>query len=117
MHEESSARRKVDDEVHEGAVPAYLLDRETTTRAKVLSNTIKQKRKEKAGKWEVPLPKAYSPTPPRTMSDKPTSRSISQESSILSFSGRMALVSLDSNHLYRATAYDEDSGKTEFGWN
>jgi len=26
-------------------------------RAKVLSNTIKQKRKEKAGKWEVPLPK------------------------------------------------------------
>ena len=28
-----------------------------TTRAKVLSNTIKQKRKEKAGKWEVPLPK------------------------------------------------------------
>ncbi|KAK9170307.1 hypothetical protein Syun_002447 [Stephania yunnanensis] len=57
MHEESSTRRKVDDEVHEGAVPAYLLDRESTTRAKVLSNTIKQKRKEKAGKWEVPLPK------------------------------------------------------------
>ena len=26
-------------------------------RAKVLSNTVKQKRKEKAGKWEVPLPK------------------------------------------------------------
>ena len=40
-----------------GAVPAYLLDREGTTRAKVLSNTIKQKRKEKAGKWAVPLPK------------------------------------------------------------
>ncbi|TXG58139.1 hypothetical protein EZV62_015968 [Acer yangbiense] len=57
MHEESSSRRKVDDEVQEGAVPAYLLDRESTTRAKVLSNTIKQKRKEKAGKWEVPLPK------------------------------------------------------------
>lgn len=35
MHEESSSRRKVDDEVHEGAVPAYLLDRENTTRAKV----------------------------------------------------------------------------------
>jgi ribosome biogenesis protein NSA2 len=28
-----------------------------TARAKVLSNTIKQKRKEKAGKWEVPLAK------------------------------------------------------------
>ena len=29
-------------------------------RAKVLSNTIKQKRKQKAGKWEVPLPKVSS---------------------------------------------------------
>ncbi|CAA2969403.1 ribosome biogenesis NSA2 homolog [Olea europaea subsp. europaea] len=97
MHEESSTRRKVDDDVQEGAVPAYLLDRDATTRAKVilyylicsmphffrcdgrlgvkicyvfillvnlsslcvqvLSNTVKQKRKEKAGKWEVPLPK------------------------------------------------------------
>ncbi|KAK9142730.1 hypothetical protein Syun_012130 [Stephania yunnanensis] len=57
MLEESSTRRKVDDEVHEEVVPAYLLDRESTTRAKVLSKTIKQKRKEKAGKWEVPLPK------------------------------------------------------------
>ncbi|KAL4339812.1 hypothetical protein GQ457_08G017520 [Hibiscus cannabinus] len=57
MHEESSSRRKVDDEVQDGAIPAYLMDRENTTRAKVLSNTIKQKRKEKAGKWEVPIPK------------------------------------------------------------
>lgn len=36
MHEESSTRRKVDDDVHEGAVPAYLLDRDNTTRAKVM---------------------------------------------------------------------------------
>lgn len=35
MHEESSSRRKVDDDVHEGAVPSYLLDRDNTTRAKV----------------------------------------------------------------------------------
>lgn len=35
MHDESTSRRKVDDDVHEGAVPAYLLDREDTTRAKV----------------------------------------------------------------------------------
>lgn len=40
-----------------GAVPAYLLDRENVTRAKILSNTVKQKRKEKAGKWTVPIPK------------------------------------------------------------
>jgi ribosome biogenesis protein NSA2 len=33
------------------------MDREGVTRAKVLSNTVKQKRKEKAGKWTVPIPK------------------------------------------------------------
>ena len=38
------------------AVPAYLLDREHHSNAKVLSNMLKQKRKEKAGKWTVPLP-------------------------------------------------------------
>ena len=40
-----------------GAVPAFLMDREGVSRAKVLSNTVKQKRKEKAGKWTVPIPK------------------------------------------------------------
>ena len=39
-----------------GAIPAYLMDREGESRSKVLSNMIKQKRKEKAGKWSVPLP-------------------------------------------------------------
>jgi len=34
-----------------------LLDRTGQSSAKILSNTIKQKRKEKAGKWNVPLPK------------------------------------------------------------
>ncbi|XP_072607380.1 ribosome biogenesis protein NSA2 homolog [Vulpes vulpes] len=47
-------------EKSKGAVPAYLLDREGQSRAKVLSNMIKQKRKEKAGKWEVPLPKVHA---------------------------------------------------------
>ncbi|XP_052793158.1 ribosome biogenesis protein NSA2 homolog [Mya arenaria] len=57
MHEERKTKQKSDENVPEGAVPAYLLDREGQSRAKVLSNMIKQKRKEKAGKWEVPLPK------------------------------------------------------------
>jgi hypothetical protein len=35
MHSEKASRRKVDDNVQEGAVPAYLLDRDVTTRAKV----------------------------------------------------------------------------------
>jgi ribosome biogenesis protein NSA2 len=57
MHEERNNKHKTDEKVQEGAVPTYLLDRENQSRAKVLSNMIKQKRKEKAGKWQVPLPK------------------------------------------------------------
>ncbi|KAL5482084.1 hypothetical protein EMCRGX_G022367 [Ephydatia muelleri] len=56
-HEEKQVKSKKEDVVPKGAVPAYLLDREGQSRAKVLSNMIKQKRKEKAGKWTVPLPK------------------------------------------------------------
>ena len=41
----------------EGAMPAYLLDRENVNRTKILSNMVKQKRKEKAGKWQVPVQK------------------------------------------------------------
>ncbi len=48
MHEERKTKQKKEEEVPEGAVPAYLLDREGQSRAKVLSNMIKQKRKEKA---------------------------------------------------------------------
>ena len=57
MHEEKKSKKRSDDQVPDGAVPAYLLDREGQSQAKVLSNMIKQKRKEKAGKWDVPLPK------------------------------------------------------------
>lgn len=57
MHFEKDNVAKVEQDVRDGAVPAYLLDREQQTRSKVLSNTLKQKRKEKAGKWDVPLPK------------------------------------------------------------
>lgn len=56
QHSERTNKHKVEEEAAPGAIPAYLLDREQTSRAKVLSNTIKQKRKEKAGKWEVPIP-------------------------------------------------------------
>lgn len=55
-HEEKLNKKKEKETVPEGAVPSYLLDREGQSRAKVLSNMIKQKRKEKAGKWDVPLP-------------------------------------------------------------
>ena len=48
MHEERKTKTKEADVVPDGAVPTYLLDREGQSRAKVLSNMIKQKRKEKA---------------------------------------------------------------------
>ncbi|XP_048194775.1 ribosome biogenesis protein NSA2 homolog isoform X2 [Perognathus longimembris pacificus] len=54
MHKKRNTKQRM---TPQGAVPAYLLDREGQFRAKVLSNMIKQKRKEKAGKWEVLLPK------------------------------------------------------------
>eukprot|EP00172_Hildenbrandia_rubra_P004431 Plantae.Rhodophyta-Hildenbrandia_rubra.ctg8969.p2 GENE.Plantae.Rhodophyta-Hildenbrandia_rubra.ctg8969~~Plantae.Rhodophyta-Hildenbrandia_rubra.ctg8969.p2 ORF type:complete len:261 (-),score=63.51 Plantae.Rhodophyta-Hildenbrandia_rubra.ctg8969:1632-2414(-) len=57
MHFEKDKTKVDKSQTPEGAVPAYLLDREAQVRSKVLSNTLKQKRKEKAGKWAVPLPK------------------------------------------------------------
>ena len=56
-HEEKDATVKQEKKPDEGAVPAYLLDRNEVNRTKVLSNMIKQKRKEKAGKWKVPIEK------------------------------------------------------------
>eukprot|EP00960_Hanusia_phi_P072708 767860-Hanusia_phi.AAC.4 len=56
MHQQRENKHKDEDVIPSGAVPSYLLDREGVSRAKVLSNTVKQKRKEKAGKWAVPLP-------------------------------------------------------------
>ena len=57
QHEEGQGKKKKEQKQEEGAMPAYLLDREEQARTKVLANTIKQKRQEKAGRWQVPLPK------------------------------------------------------------
>jgi len=57
MHEQRKNKHEEDGPVAEGARPGYLMDRKETSSAKILSNSIKQKRKEKAGKWAVPLPK------------------------------------------------------------
>ena len=57
QHEERNTKQKVEDAGPKGAVPAYLLDREGEKSAKVLSDMVKQKRKEKAAKYAVPLPK------------------------------------------------------------
>lgn len=57
QHEEKLNKQNKDKKPKEGALPSYLLDRNVQTSAKILSNMIKQKRKEKAGKWDVPIPK------------------------------------------------------------
>jgi len=57
-HERKLSKKKEEEPIGgEGAVPAYLLDRNQQSSSKILSNTIKQKRKEKAAKWDVPIPK------------------------------------------------------------
>lgn len=53
-HEEKGAEVKAN-EKPDGAIPGYLLEREEVNRTKILSNMVKQKRKEKAGKWQVPI--------------------------------------------------------------
>ncbi|ESU37637.1 Ribosomal protein S8e [Giardia duodenalis] len=62
QHAERNAKRKSEEPVREGAVPAYLLDRTQENRAKVLSNLVKQKKKARAGKWDVPIPKVQPVT-------------------------------------------------------
>ncbi|XP_054564302.1 ribosome biogenesis protein NSA2 homolog [Eptesicus fuscus] len=60
MHKERNTKQKNDERTPQGAVPAYLLDRERLSQAKVPPNMIKQKRRVEAGKWEVPLPKVHA---------------------------------------------------------
>lgn len=61
MHEQGEKRNRKEQGIPQNAVPAYLLERDQVDRAKILSNSVKQKRKEKAGRWDVPLPKAHKP--------------------------------------------------------
>jgi len=57
-HEEKRVKKAAPpDDSKKGAIPAYLMDRNEVRDAKVLSNTLKQKRKEKGGKWSVPIQK------------------------------------------------------------
>jgi ribosome biogenesis protein NSA2 len=56
-HDERHIKQNDDAAVQDGALPTYLLDREGQRDAKALSSAIKQKRKDKAAKYAVPLPK------------------------------------------------------------
>jgi len=54
--QEKGTKQAVQADNH-AALPTYLLDRNPDQNAKMLSTSIKQKRKEKTAKWAVPLPK------------------------------------------------------------
>uniref|UniRef100_A0A8H8CPG4 Ribosome biogenesis protein NSA2 homolog n=1 Tax=Psilocybe cubensis TaxID=181762 RepID=A0A8H8CPG4_PSICU len=56
-HDERNVKQPDSGTVPDGALPTYLLDREGQKDAKTLSSAIKQKRKDKAAKFAVPLPK------------------------------------------------------------
>lgn len=58
-HEEKDVK-KVEKLYDQNGLPAYLLDRNKVTNTKVLTNLIKQKRKSKAGKWQIPIPKVQA---------------------------------------------------------
>lgn len=59
-HEEKSMKKKQGPEDPKNALPTYLLDREKESNAKSLSTAIKQRRKDKAARFAVPLPKVRS---------------------------------------------------------
>jgi len=56
-HDERNIKQADSGTIPDGALPTYLLDREGQKDAKALSSAIKQKRKDKAAKYAVPLPK------------------------------------------------------------
>ncbi|KZT42532.1 ribosomal protein S8e [Sistotremastrum suecicum HHB10207 ss-3] len=56
-HDERDVKQSDPSSSSKEALPTYLLDRDTQKDAKALSSAIKQKRKDKAAKYSVPLPK------------------------------------------------------------
>lgn len=56
QHEEKDTKSTNKDD-NTVSKPAYLLDRETENRAKILSNQVKQKKKTRAAVWDVPISK------------------------------------------------------------
>ena len=92
QHEEKDAKQKEPELVPEGAVPSYLLDREGVSRTKVLTNMIKQKRKEKAGKWQVPIPKVKAMTEEEMFKVLRSGKRKSEENSRRHFISSSALI-------------------------
>ncbi|CAJ0936528.1 unnamed protein product, partial [Mesorhabditis belari] len=59
QHEEKE-QKGAQERPDQGTVPAYFLDRQQQTTGTVLSNMIKQERKEKAGKYQILIPKVHA---------------------------------------------------------
>ena len=56
-HDERNVKQADSSAVPDGALPTYLLDREGAKDAKALSTAIKERRKDRAARFAVPLPK------------------------------------------------------------
>jgi ribosome biogenesis protein NSA2 len=56
-HDERNLKQPNSSAKPEVALPTYLLDRESENSAKALSSALKQRRKDKAAKYSVPLPR------------------------------------------------------------
>lgn len=56
QHQERDTK-STDKQDNDVSKPAYLLDRESQNRAKILSNSMKQMKKSRAAKWDVPIAK------------------------------------------------------------
>lgn len=54
--EKSKAADKTTKKLGDEPVPVYLMDQTTTRTGDILANSLRQKRKQRAGKWDVPLP-------------------------------------------------------------
>jgi len=57
QHDERNVKAPAESAPSTTALPTYLLDRQQQSNAKALSSAIKQRRKDKAAKYSVPLPK------------------------------------------------------------
>lgn len=58
IHAERKKKKVAEEVIAEGAIPAYLLDREKQAAIQAITTQLKEQRQNKAGKYAVPVPQA-----------------------------------------------------------
>merc|ERR1711976_126126 len=54
---EDQNQKKMSEFQQQNVIPVYLMERENLPKSKVLTNNLREKRREKSNRWAVPLPK------------------------------------------------------------